>query len=70
MVDADYAADEGDHSEYSHYTEGDDGGHYSEHYSEKEPETSYSRGEKYSSGSDDDGSYETHSSYSEGDGED
>lgn len=73
MVDIDYAGNEGDHgegSEYSHYTEDDDGEHYSNHYTVKEPESSYSRGENYSSGSGDEGSYETHSSYSsDGDGE-
>ncbi|XP_018396969.1 PREDICTED: spore wall protein 2-like, partial [Cyphomyrmex costatus] len=66
MIDTDYTTDGGDHdegSEYSHYTGGDDGDHYSSHYTEKEPE-SYSHNENYSSGDGDEGSYETHSSYS------
>ncbi|XP_012535030.2 spore wall protein 2-like [Monomorium pharaonis] len=67
MIDTDYAGDasgDDEGSEYSHYTEGgDDGDHYSSHYTEKEPE-SYSHSENYSSGDGDDGSYETHSSYS------
>ncbi|XP_011166809.1 spore wall protein 2 [Solenopsis invicta] len=61
MIDSDTAGD-GEGSEY--YTGGDDGEHYSSsHYTEKEPE-SYSHSENYSSGDGDDGSYETHSSYS------
>ncbi|EGI62500.1 PREDICTED: spore wall protein 2-like [Acromyrmex echinatior] len=66
MIDAEYAADGGDHnegSEYSHYTGGDDGDHYSSHYTEKEPE-SYSHNENYSSGDGDEESYEKHGSYS------
>ncbi|XP_011694158.1 PREDICTED: spore wall protein 2-like [Wasmannia auropunctata] len=66
MIDTDYAGEASDHgegSEYSHYTGGDDGDHYSSHYTEKEPE-SHSHNEHYSSGGGDDGSYETHSSYS------
>ncbi|KAL0128968.1 hypothetical protein PUN28_003979 [Cardiocondyla obscurior] len=64
MIDTDYAGDASDHegSEYSHYTDGDDGDHYSSHYTEKEPE-SYSRSESYSSGDGDDGSYEMHKAY-------
>ncbi|XP_029161448.1 spore wall protein 2-like [Nylanderia fulva] len=65
MVDTDYMGGEGDHSEggeYSHYSESDDGDHYSGHYTDKEPE-SYSHSENYSSGDGDEGSYETHSSY-------
>ncbi|XP_025075487.1 uncharacterized protein LOC105432640 [Pogonomyrmex barbatus] len=63
MIDTDYAGDENHDgaSEYSHYTGSDDGDHYGNHYTEKEPE-SYS--EKYSSGDGDEGSYEMHSSYS------
>lgn len=60
MIDTDYAGDAADEgTEYSHYTESDDGEHYSSHY-EKEPESShYSNSENYSSGGE--GSYE-HSS--------
>ncbi|KAL6256997.1 hypothetical protein P5V15_012041 [Pogonomyrmex californicus] len=63
MIDTNYAGDENHDgaSEYSHYTGSDDGDHYGNHYTEKEPE-SYS--EKYSSGDGDEGSYEMHSSYS------
>jgi len=80
MVDTDYVGGEGDHgeaSEYSHYTGGEEGddhysGAYSGQHTEKEPKsTSYGHSENYSSGGDDDGSYETHSSYSsDGEGED
>lgn len=73
MVDTDYIGGEGDHSEgseYSHYSESDDGDHYSSgHYTDKEPE-SYSHSANYSSGNGDKGSYETHSSYSSDGGED
>ncbi|XP_071638239.1 uncharacterized protein [Temnothorax longispinosus] len=62
MIDTEYAADSSEGSEY--YTGGDDGDHYSSHYTEEKEPESYSHNEKYSSGDDDDGSYETHSSYS------
>jgi len=75
MVDTDYVGGEGDHgeaSEYSHYGGGEEGDHYSGQHTEEEPEsTSYGHKENYSSGGDDEGSYETHSSYSsDGEGED
>lgn len=74
MVDTDYVGGEGDHgegSEYSHFSGSDDGDHYNGQYTEKEPaSTSYGHSENYSSGGDDEGSYETHSSYSsDGEGE-
>ncbi|EZA56639.1 hypothetical protein X777_02243 [Ooceraea biroi] len=75
MVDTDYVGGEGgghdEGSEYSHYTGSDDDDHYSGHHTENEPEsTSYGHSENYSSGGDDEGSYETHSSYSsDGEGE-
>jgi len=70
MIDTEHAGEGSDHDEeYSHYTGGDNGDHYSSsHYTEKEPESS-SYSESYSSGDGDDGSYEKHSSYSSEGGE-
>ncbi|EFN87388.1 spore wall protein 2 [Harpegnathos saltator] len=59
--DAEYAADEG--GEY--YAESDDDGEHYSHHMENEPEsTNYGHSEKYSSGGDEDGSYERSGSYS------
>ncbi|XP_076231307.1 uncharacterized protein LOC143177320 [Calliopsis andreniformis] len=69
IVDAHYAADEGDLHDHGneHVEAGDHDGyaHDGDHYTDHGPESSsYDHSESYTDGDGDDGSYESHSSYS------
>ncbi|XP_053995284.1 uncharacterized protein LOC128885322 [Hylaeus anthracinus] len=65
IVDTRYTADEGDHDDQGNeQVEASDHGSYA-HYTDHGPESSsYGHGESYADGEGNDGSYETHSSYS------